>query len=108
LSNRKRISHHSRLGFEGNSHLLENKTLATRDKSASKFIFNLCKIRVYAGWPEHALLPIGGAESRCPLLSAIRALRRGKFNQGVCTLKDGVKRVWFWPRSVVGEQQQPP
>jgi hypothetical protein len=33
----------------------------------------LCKMQAYAGWPEHALSPIGGAESRCPLLSAIRA-----------------------------------
>jgi hypothetical protein len=84
------------------------KNLPARDKSTSRCIFNLCKIRLYAGWPEHALLPIGGAKSCFPLLSAIRALRRGKFNQGVCTVKDGVKRVGYWPRSVVGEQQRPP
>jgi hypothetical protein len=30
-------------------------------------------MQAYADWPEHALSPIGGAESRCPLLSAIRA-----------------------------------
>jgi hypothetical protein len=55
------------------SHLLENKTLAARDKSTSKCTFTLCKMQAYASWPEHALSPIGGAESRCPLLSAIRA-----------------------------------
>jgi hypothetical protein len=77
----------SRLGFEGGSHLLENKTLAARDKSTSKCIFSLCKIRAYASWPEHALSPIGGAESRCPLLPAICALRGGKFNQGVYSVK---------------------
>jgi hypothetical protein len=55
------------------SHSLENKSLAARDKSTSKCIFTLCKMRAYASWPEHAPSPIGGAESRCPLLSAIRA-----------------------------------
>ena len=54
------------LGFEGDSHLLENKTLAALDKSISKCIFNLCKIRAHTSWPEHALFPIGGAESAVP------------------------------------------
>jgi hypothetical protein len=52
-------------------------------------------------------LPIGGAESRCPLLPAIRALRGGKFNQGVYSVKNLVKRVWYWLLSAGGEQQQP-
>src|ERR1700677_545375 len=39
--NRERISDRSRLGFEGGSQLLENKTLAARDKSTSKCIFRL-------------------------------------------------------------------
>jgi hypothetical protein len=37
------ICDRSRLGFEGGSHLLENKTLAALDKSTSKCIFTLCK-----------------------------------------------------------------
>ena len=90
------------------SHLLENKTLPARDKSTSKCIFTLCKMRAYASWPEHALSPIGGAESRCPLLSAILACRRGKFNQGVSSVKNLVKRVWYWLLSAGGERQQPP
>jgi hypothetical protein len=65
------------------------------------------QIRAYASWPEHALSPIAGAESRCRLLSAIPALRRGKFNQGVRSVKDGVKRVWYRLLSAGGEQQQP-
>jgi hypothetical protein len=105
--NRERISDRSLLGFEGGSHLLENKTLAPRHKSTSKCIFSLCKIRAYASWPEHALSPIGGAESRCPLLPAIRALRGGKFNQGVYSVKSGVKRVCYQLLSAGGEQQQP-
>jgi hypothetical protein len=105
--NRERISDRSRLGFEGGSHLLENKSLAALDKSASKCILSLCQIRAYANWPEHALSPIGGAESRCPLLPAIRALRGGKFNQGVYSVKYLVKRVWYWLLSAGGEQQQP-
>jgi hypothetical protein len=105
--NRERISDRSPLGFEGGSHLLENKTLAARHKSTSKCIFSLCKIRAYASWPEHALSPIGGAESRCPLLPSIRALRGGKFNRGVYSVKNLVKRVWYWLLSAGGEQQQP-
>jgi hypothetical protein len=35
-------------------------------------------------------------------------LRRGKFNQGVSSLKNLVKRVWYWLLSAGGEQQQPP
>ena len=54
------------------------------------------------------LFPIGGAEFRCPLLPAIRALRGGKFNQGVSSVKNGVKRVWYWLLSAGGEQPQPP
>jgi hypothetical protein len=104
--NRERISDCSPLGFEGGSHLLENKTLAARDKNTSNCISTLCEIPAYASWPE-ALSPIGGAESRCPLLSAIRALRRGKFHQGVCSVKDGVKRVCYWLLSAGGEQQRP-
>jgi hypothetical protein len=83
----------SRLGFEGGSHLPENKALAALDKSTSKCIFSLCKVRAHASWPERTLSPVGGAESRCPLLPAIRALRGGKFNQGVYSVKNGVKRV---------------
>jgi hypothetical protein len=64
-------------------------------------------MRAYAGWPEHALSPIGGAESRCPLLSAIRACGAGSFNQGVSSVKNLVKRVWYWLLSAGGEQQQP-
>jgi hypothetical protein len=60
----------------------------------------------YASSPEHALSPVGGAESRCPLLSAIRA-RRGKFNQGVSSVKNLVERVLHWLLRAGGEQQQP-
>jgi hypothetical protein len=95
--NRERISDRSRLGFEGGSQLLENKTPAARHKSTSKCIFSLCKIRADASWPEHALSPSCGAESRRPLLPAIRALR----------VKNLVKRVWYWLLSAGGEQQQP-
>jgi hypothetical protein len=35
-------------------------------------------------------------------------LRRGKFNQGVSSVKNGVNRVWYWLLSAGGEQQQPP
>jgi len=41
------------------------------------------------------------------LLPAIRALRGGKFNQGVYSVKNLVKRVWYWLLSAGGEQQQP-
>jgi len=34
-------------------------------------------------------------------------LRRGKFNQGVSSVKNLVKRVWYWLLSAGGEQQQP-
>jgi hypothetical protein len=34
-------------------------------------------------------------------------LRRGKFNQGVSSLKNLVKRVCYWLLSAGGEQQQP-
>jgi len=34
-------------------------------------------------------------------------LRRGKFNHGVSSVKNSVKRVWYWPLSAGGEQQQP-
>jgi hypothetical protein len=50
---------------------------------------------------------IGGAESRHPLLPAIRALRGRKFNQGIYSVKNLVKRVWYWLLSAGGEQQQP-
>ena len=41
------------------------------------------------------------------LAAGDRALRRGKFNQGVYSVKNGVKRVWYWLLSAGGEQQQP-
>ena len=90
------------------SHLLENKTLAALDKSTSKCIFNSCKMRAYASWPEHALSPIGGAESRHPLLSVIRACGAASSIRAFPPSKNGVKRVWYWLLSAGGEQQQPP
>jgi hypothetical protein len=106
--NRGRISDRSPLGFEGGSHLLENKTLAALDKSTSKCIFNLCKNTSLCQLARTCSFPIGGAESRRPLLPAIRALRGGKFNHGVYSVKNGVKSVWYWLLSAGGEQQQPP
>jgi hypothetical protein len=50
---------------------------------------------------------IGGAESRRPSLPAIRALQGGKFNQGVYSVKNLVKRAWYCLLSAGGEQQQP-
>jgi hypothetical protein len=35
-------------------------------------------------------------------------LRRGKFNQGVSSVKNLVKRVWYWLLSAGGEQQPAP
>jgi hypothetical protein len=35
-------------------------------------------------------------------------LRRGKFNQGVSSVKNSVKRVWYWLLSAGGKQQKPP
>jgi hypothetical protein len=64
-------------------------------------------MRAYASWPEYALSPIGGAESRCPLLSAIRRLRRGKFDQGVSSVKNGVKVSGIGSYVLAGNSNSP-
>jgi hypothetical protein len=85
--NRERISDRSRLGFEGGSHLLENKTLAALDKSTSKCIFSLCKIPGYDSWPEHAhspsmvrnhAVPRCRRSAPCGAASSIRAFTASK------------------------------
>jgi hypothetical protein len=46
---------------------------------------------------------------RNPLSLAVGGprLRRGEFTRSVSSLKDGVKRAWYWRLSAGGEQQQP-
>jgi hypothetical protein len=34
-------------------------------------------------------------------------LRRGKFNQGVSSVKNGVNRGWYWLLSAVGNSNRP-
>jgi hypothetical protein len=58
------------------SHILpaysKNKTLAARDKVPQNASLIDAKCESTPVGREHALSPIGGAESPCPLLSAIR------------------------------------
>jgi hypothetical protein len=66
------------------------------------------QIRAYSSWPEHALSPIGSAEGiQLSLAVGGRRLRRGEFTRGVCSLKDAVKRAWYWRLVLVGNSNSP-
>jgi hypothetical protein len=81
------------------------KPLAARDKTTSNCIFTLGKMGADTSWAEHALSPSCGIT--LPFAACDPRPALGRFNQGVYSVKNLVRRVWYWLLTAGGNTNSP-